>query len=88
MNEVKGYNAPLVGRIEFLSNKGETKFSSDFAEEEQFVNEIKDCLSCGIPIVIVLYKDDNGNTISKSFTEDLDCLPAGFKEIKYPYARC
>ena len=77
--------ALFVGRIEFLDNKGKTRFSADFAEEEQFVREIKDCLSCGIPIVIVLYKDKNGKTISKKFVDDIDCMPAGFKEIDYPY---
>lgn len=78
-------SAPLVGRIEFLNSSGKTKFSADFADEEEFVNEIKDCLSCGIPICIVLYKNAEGSTIHKGFVEDLDCLPAGFKEIDYPY---
>lgn len=78
--------APLVGRIDFLTSTGKAKFSSEFAEEEQFVSEIKDCLDCGIPICIVLYRNKDGKTISKRFVEDLDCLPAGFMEVDYPHS--
>lgn len=75
----------LKGRIEYLSRNGKVKCSVEYLHEERMIAEIKECLNIGVPITITLYRDNDGKTISKKFTEDLDCLPAGFKEIDYPY---
>jgi hypothetical protein len=74
-----------VGRIEYLSNKGKVGACTEYLDKDLMVAEIKECLDCGIPINIVLYKDKNGKTMSKEWVEDLDCMPAGFQEIDYPY---
>ena len=74
-----------IGRIEYLSNKGKARSCTEYLDRELMIQEINECLDCGIPITIVLYRDENGKTISKDFVEDFDCLPAGFKEIDYPY---
>lgn len=75
-----------IGKIEYLSNKGRAVASTEYLDKKLMVAEIKECLDCGIPINIVLYKDENGKTMSKEWVEDLDCMPAGFQEIDYPYA--
>lgn len=74
-----------IGRIEYLSNKGIAQACTEYLDENLMVAEIKECLSCGIPINIVLYRNENGKTVSKKWVEELDCLPAGFQEIDYPY---
>ena len=74
-----------IGRIEYLSCRGKVAACTEYLDEELMVAEIKECLNYGIPINIVLYKDKDGKTISKKFVEDIDCLPAGFQEIDYPY---
>ena len=75
-----------VGRIEYLSNKGEPVVCSEYHDEKLMVDEIKECLNYGIPINIVLYRDADGKTMSKAWVEEIDCLPAGFEEIDNPYA--
>ena len=77
--------AKEIGKIEYLSCKGKAKGCTEYLDENLMIAEIKECLNYGIPINIVLYRDENGKTISKKFIEDLDCLPAGFQEIDYPY---
>jgi hypothetical protein len=74
-----------VGRIDYLSSKGTVGACTEYLDKDLMVAEIKECLKYGIPINIVLYKDKNGKTMSKEWVKDLDCLPAGFHEIDYPY---
>ena len=74
-----------VGRIEYLSSKGIVGACTEYLDEALMVAEIKECLNYGIPINIVLYRDENGKTMSKKWVEDLDCLPAGYEEIDNPY---
>lgn len=76
-----------VGRIEYLTCKGVARYSIEYVDEESLIKEIKECLNYGVPINIVLYRDENGKTVSKNFVEDIDCLPAGFQEIDNPYLR-
>lgn len=75
-----------VGRIEYLSCKGKVVACTEYLEKDLMVAEIKECLDCGCPINIVLYRDKNGKTMPKDWVENLDCMPAGFQEIDYPYA--
>ena len=51
-----------IGRIEYLSCKGKVAACTEYLDKELMVAEIKECLNYGIPINIVLYKDDNGKT--------------------------
>ena len=74
-----------IGRIEYLNSKGIVGACTEYLDKNLMVAEIKECLEYNIPINIVLYKDENGKTMSKEWVEDLDCLPTGYKEINYPY---
>jgi hypothetical protein len=84
MNQLQE-NKMEIGRIEYLSSSGDVRAVTEYLDAGLMVAEIKECLDCGMPIVIVLYKDVQGKTISKEWIEDLDCLPVGFREIEYPY---
>ena len=74
-----------LGRIEYLNSKGVVGACTEYLEKDLMVAEIKECLEYGIPINIVLYRDENGKTMSKEWVEELDCMPAGFQEIDCPY---
>lgn len=83
MSEVK--KVLEIGRIEYLSCKGKVGACTEYLDKKLMVDEIKECLEYGIPINIVLYRDESGKTMSKEWVEELDCLPAGFQEIDNPY---
>ena len=67
-----------VGRLDFLSSKGVVGESVEFTDEYRFVNTVKAELDAGVPLIIVLYRDNEGKTISQDFLKDLDTLPKGF----------
>lgn len=69
---------PPVGRLDFLSSKGVVGESVEFTDEYRFVNAVKAELDAGVPLIIVLYRDNEGKTISQDFLKDLDTLPKGF----------
>jgi hypothetical protein len=74
----------LIGKIEYLNSKGMVVDSTEYDDEEQFIQDIKDELDWGVPIVITLYIDKKGKTIPTDFIYDLDCLPKGFKRELAP----
>ena len=76
-----------VARIDFLSSAGKVFCSLDFAAEEAFLKTVKEELHDGVPLVVVLYRNRNGKTISRNFLEDLDTLPKGLKEEEHPLLR-
>ena len=69
---------PPVGRIDFLSSKGVVGDSVEVTEEYRFVNMVRSELDAGVPIIVVLYRGEDGKTISQDFLKDLDTLPKGF----------
>ena len=73
-----------VARIDFLGCGGNVADSREFCSEADFLKELKEELYCGVPLIVVLYKDDNGATISKNFLEELDTLPKGLREDIMP----
>ena len=75
----------MVGRIDYLTTKGNVAYAAEFLEEEAFLREIRDCIDTGAPISIVLYRDRDGNTISTDFIEELDALPCGYGKEDNPY---
>ena len=76
-----------VARIDYLSSGGQVFCSLDFAAESAFLKTLKEELHYGVPLVVVLYRDRNGKTISQKFLEDLDTLPKGLKEEEHPLLR-
>lgn len=44
-------------------------------------------LHYGVPLIVVLYRDEKGKTISRDFLEDLDTLPQGLREEDLPKAQ-
>jgi hypothetical protein len=83
----KDTDRPLVARIDYLSSRGKVFCSLDFAAEDAFLRTVKEDLHDGVPLVVVLYRDPDGKTISKDFLEDLDTLPKELKEEDQPSLR-
>ncbi len=76
---------PMVGKIEYLNTQGTVAYTGEYLEEAAFLKEIKDCSDSGVPIVIYLYRDRDGKTISRDFVNDLGSLPAGVHSVDNPY---
>ncbi len=76
---------PMVGKIEYLNTQGTVAYTGEYLEEQAFLKEIKDCSDTGVPIVIYLYRDRDGKTISCDFVNDLGSLPAGIHTVDNPY---
>ena len=68
---------PFVARIDFLSPRGTVGDSVEYRSEEEFLKALKEELHYGVPLSVVLYRDSEGKTISRSFLEELDTLPKG-----------
>ena len=76
-----------MARLDFLSSGGKVVDSVEYVSETDFLKALKEELYYGVPLTIVLYRDENGKTISKSFLEDLDTLPKGLTEEAAPEVR-
>lgn len=73
-----------IGRIDFLY-RGEIDNSIDYSDEEKFLNEVKSPIYYRVPMRIVLYKDNDGNTISQDFLNTLDTEFQSYEIIDNPY---
>lgn len=73
-----------VARLDFLGSNGKVVDCVEYDSEAEFLKALKDELRYGVPLVVVLYRNSDGMTISKSFLEDLDTLPKGLKEEEVP----
>ena len=51
--------------------------SVEYSDEQRFLADLKKSLYHGVPLCVVLYRDQNGKTISRTFLNDLDTLPKG-----------
>ena len=74
----------LVGRIDYLGTNGAVGESIEFDDPSEFELEIKDCCNNGVPMSIVLYKDQNGDVMPHDFIFDLDTLPNGLSCVDNP----
>lgn len=68
-----------VGRIDYLGSNGAVRESIEYTSEYQFVKDIKDENFYGVPMVVVLYRDKDGKTISQDFVAELDPPVQGLK---------
>ena len=75
-----------VGRIDFLSHRGEVAESIEYPDQETFLAVVRKENDSGSPMVIVLYKDKDGQTIPQDFRYDLDLPPQGFRVMDYQEA--
>lgn len=61
-----------VGRIDYLHTDGRVRESIEYTSEYQFVKDIREENSYGVPMTVVFYQDKDGKTISQSFLSELD----------------
>ena len=74
-----------VGRIDYLHTDGRVRESIEYTSSYQFEKDIKEENYYGVPMMLVFYKDKDGNTIPRHFVEELDPPPQGLKIIDSPY---
>ena len=72
-----------IGRIEFLGPGGIVGERVEYMDPNKFVKDILDENYAGAPMVIVLYRDQDGNTIPQDFVSQLDPPPQGLQIIEY-----
>ena len=65
------------GRRHDLAFNGKVCSSVEYSDEQRFLEDLKESLYHGEPLCVVLYRDQNGKTISRAFLNDLDTLPKG-----------
>lgn len=77
--------AKLIGYVEYLGTYGKVHSRVAYASEGAFVEEIKDCLDCGIPISVCVFTDAKGKPmISTNFIGEQGCLPCGYRTEPHP----
>lgn len=68
-----------VGRLDFYyanrNGQGKISESVEYYSEQDLVADIKRELNSGVPLGVVLYRDEDGCTISREFLLDLDTFP-------------
>ncbi len=82
-----GENKDPVARLDFLATDGSVGDSLEYFSEEEFLREVNDHNYYGVPMVIVLYRGQDGKTIPRTFIKDLDPLPQGFRVEPAPSIR-
>lgn len=76
-------NKTPVGRIDFLSLNGTVEESVYYYSEKEFVKSVNEENYYGVPMIVNVFRDENGQTIPLDFVNDFDPLPQGFKIINY-----
>ncbi len=71
------FRQPPVARLDFLGSNGAVGDSVEYHTEAAFLKALKEELQYGVPLTVVLYRDDTGKTLSRNFLEDLDTMPKG-----------
>ena len=72
-----------VGRIDYLGANGKVRESSYHYTEEEFLKTVKEENHYGVPMVVNVFRRENGQTIPFGFALDLDPPPQGFKILNY-----
>ena len=76
-----------IARLDYLAFNGKVCSSVEYSDETAFLTDLKNQLDCGVPLCVVLYRDQNGKTISRAFLNDLDTLPKGFSVEDDPHRK-
>ena len=72
-----------VGRIDYLSLSGKVCESCYYYSEAEFVKEVLQENDYGAPMVVNVFRDEQGGTIPLGFTSQFDPPPAGFRILDY-----
>lgn len=59
-----------IARLDYLAFNGKVCSSVEYSDETAFLTDLKNQLDCGVPLCVVLYRDQNGKTISRAFLND------------------
>lgn len=78
---------PPVARIDFLGSDGTVGDSVEYRTEEEFLKAVKEDLYHGVPLVVILYRDGEGKTISCNFLNELDTFPKELRKEDAPVGR-
>ena len=73
-----------VARIDFLSFSGKVCSSEEYVSEQEFLKAVYEELHYGVPLNVILYRDQEGKSISRKFLEKLDTLPKSTYEEELP----
>lgn len=68
-----------VGRIEYLGTNGRPGEVIEYTDPERFMKKIEDETFYGVPLTVVLYRDEQGKTIPQDFLSELDPPSRGFR---------
>ena len=77
--------AVAIGRIDFLGSDGQVGESIEYTDAEKFREDIQEESSQGAPMVVSVYRQEDGNTISADFVLDLDTPLQGFQVVDNPH---
>lgn len=76
------YKCPIA-RIDYLHTDGSIGESCHFYNESEFLARVKEDNYYGTPMVVNVFRDENGETIPLDFVEDFDPPPQGFNIIDF-----
>jgi len=72
-----------IARIDYLHTDGSIGESCHFYTESEFLARVKEDNYYGTPMVVNVYRNENGKTIPLDFVEDFDPPPQGFNIIDF-----
>ena len=72
-----------IARIDYLHTDGSIGESCCFYTESEFLARVKEDNYYGTPMVVNIYRNENGETIPLDFVEDFDPPPQGFNIIDF-----
>ena len=72
-----------IARIDYLHTDGSIGESCHYYTESEFLGRVKEDNYYGTPMVVNIYRDENGETIPLDFVEDFDPPPQGFNIIDF-----
>lgn len=75
----------VVGRIDYLGSNGQVGESIEYTDAEKFVSDIHEENQSGAPMVIAVYRQEDGSTIPTDFVQQLDPPPQGFRIEDNPH---
>lgn len=76
-------NIKPVGCIDFLNTNGSIGERCYYYTEQDFIKTIKEENYYGVPMVVNVFRNDDGQTIPLDFVKSFDPLPQGFNIIDY-----
>jgi hypothetical protein len=68
-----------VGKIEYLSSNGTVGEEVEYNHLQKMIDEIYSDLNDGVPLSIVMYQYGDFPAYPMDWTNNLDCLPKGFR---------